>query len=161
MHFQLFRESFSYFMNIVYGRVHLSGILSKLGHFLILKRKFSYDPVTKTSHVSIYFVKSFLKSHSFQEIKASNTISCEANRGDKVILNTFGVAMQTKLISCIVLSTQEKSLSTIFLRYSCPQIELSSEITENSKETIHDAATFLKLTFKVCKYPPTPLPPCN
>ena len=29
--------------------------------------------------------------------------------------------------------------------YSCPQMKLSSEITENFLETIHDAATFLKL----------------
>ena len=45
---------------VVYRRVHLRGILSKLGHFLLLKRKFSHDPPTKSS--SIYFVKCFLKS---------------------------------------------------------------------------------------------------
>ena len=90
-------------MNIVYRRVHLSGILSKLGHFLLLK--FSYDPATKPS--SIYFVKRFLKCWSFQEIKASSASSCEANRGDKIILNIFGVAMYTKLISGMVLSTQQ------------------------------------------------------
>ena len=45
----------------------------------------------------------------------------------------------------MVLSTQEKSLSTATLRYSCPQIELSSDITENFQETIQDTATFLKL----------------
>ena len=48
-----------YLYNIVYRRFHLSGILTKLGHFLLLKRKFSYDPATKPSKVSIYFVKSF------------------------------------------------------------------------------------------------------
>ena len=80
-------------MSIVYGRVHLSGILNKLGHFLLLKRKFSYDPATKPSNVSIYFAKSFLKSHSFQEIKASNKISCETNREGKVILTIFGFAL--------------------------------------------------------------------
>ena len=62
-----------------------------------------------------------------------------------MIQNVFGVTMQTKLVSSMVLSTQEKSSSTAALRYSCPQIELSSEITENFQETIHDAATFLKL----------------
>ena len=76
-------------MHIVYGRVHLSGILSKLGHFLLLKRKFSYDPAIKPSNASIYFVKSFLKSHSFQEIKVSNTISCETNREDKVYNSNY------------------------------------------------------------------------
>ena len=103
-------------MNIVYPRVHLSGILSKLGHFLLLKRKFSYDPVT--IHSSIYFVKRFLKSESFQGLKASSTTSCETNRGDNIILNIFGVAMYSKLISRMVLSTQEKSLPTATLRHS-------------------------------------------
>ena len=58
--FLIFQGIISYYMKIVYRRVHLSGILSKLGHFLLLKRKFSYDPPTKPS--SIYFVKRFLKS---------------------------------------------------------------------------------------------------
>ena len=58
--FLIFRESFSYSMDIVCRRVHLSGILSRLGHFLLLKRKFSYNPAKKPS--SIYFVKRFLKS---------------------------------------------------------------------------------------------------
>ena len=80
-------------MKIVYGRVHLSGILNKLGHLLLLKRKFSYDTATKPSNVSIYFAKSFLKSHNFQVIKASNIISCETNREGKVILTIFGVAL--------------------------------------------------------------------
>ena len=106
-------------MNIVYPRVHLSGILSKLGHFLLLKRKFSYDPVT--IHSSIYFVKRFLKSESFQRLKASSTTSCETNRGDNIILNIFGVAMYSKLISRMVLSTRRKSSSTATLRYSCPR----------------------------------------
>ena len=106
-------------MNIVYRRVHLSGILSKLGHFLLLKRKFSYDPVT--IHSSIYFVKRFLKSESFQGLKASSTTSCETNRGDNIILNIFGVAMYSKLISRMVLSTRRKSSSTATLRYSCPR----------------------------------------
>ena len=57
--FPIFRESFSSSMNIVYRKVHLSGFLSKLGHFLLLKRKFSCNPATKPS--SIYFVKHFLK----------------------------------------------------------------------------------------------------
>ena len=129
-------------MNVVYCKVHLSGTLSKPGHFLLLKRKFSYDPATKPSNIRIYFVKSFSKSHSLQETKASSTVSSETNRGDKIIV---GVVIYTKLIRRMVLSTQEKSSSTATLRYSCPQIELSSENTENSQETIHEAATFLKL----------------
>ena len=80
-------------MNIVYRRFHLSGILTKLGHFLLLKRKFYNDLATKPSNASIYFVKSFLKSHSFQEARASSTVSSEANSADKIILNIFGVAM--------------------------------------------------------------------
>ena len=111
-------KSFSYSMKIVYRRVHLSGILSKLGHFLLLEWKFSYDLATKPS--SIYFVKRFLKSWSFQEINAASTTSCETNRGDKIILNIFGVVMYTKLISHMVLSTQEKSSSTATLRNNCP-----------------------------------------
>ena len=71
-------------MNIVYRRVHLSRILTKLAHFLLLKRKFSYDPVTKSSTVD----KSFLKFHSFQEARASSTISSETNKADKIILNS-------------------------------------------------------------------------
>ena len=31
------------------------------------------------------------------------------------------------------------------MRYSCPEIEVTSDITENSQETIHNAATFSKL----------------
>ena len=91
--FLIFRESFSYIMNIVYRRVHLSCILNKLGHFLSLKGKLSSDPETKPSNVRIDFVKSFLKSHSFQETRASSTVSCETNRADKIILNIFGAAM--------------------------------------------------------------------
>ena len=49
-----FRESFSYFMNIVCHRVHLCAILNKPGHFLLPKRTFSYDPATKS--FSIYSV---------------------------------------------------------------------------------------------------------
>ena len=74
-------------MNIVYRIVHLNGILNKLGHFLLLKRKFPYDLVTKPLNVSIYFVKSFLKSHSFQETRETSTIFCETNRADKIIPN--------------------------------------------------------------------------
>ena len=128
MGFDFFFEWF-YFMNIVYRRFHLSDILTKLGHFLLLKNFFPYDLGTKPSSVSIYFVKSFLKSHSFQETSASNTVSSEANRADKIILNTFGVAMYTKLKSRMVLNTQEKNLREATLRYSCPQIEFSLEIT--------------------------------
>ena len=91
--FLIFRESFSYIMNIVYRRVHVSCILNKLGHFLFLKEKLSSDPETKPSNVRINFVKSFLKSHSFQETRASSTVSCETNRADKIILNIFGAAM--------------------------------------------------------------------
>ena len=76
-------------MNIVYRRVYLSRILTKFAHFLLLKRKFSYDPVTKSSTVD----KSFLKFHSFQEARASSTISSETNKADKIILNIFGITM--------------------------------------------------------------------
>ena len=132
---------------IVYHIIHLRDILSKLGLFILLKRKFSYDPATKPSNFSIYFVKSFLKSHSFWETKASSTVSFETNRGKKIILYILGVAMYTKLISRMVLRTQEKSSLTALLRYSYPQIELSSKITRDSQETIHNAATFLKIGF--------------
>ena len=45
----------------------------------------------------------------------------------------------------MVLCTQEKSSRAATLRYRCPQIDLSSEITEYSQETIHDAPTCSKL----------------
>ena len=47
----------------------------------------------------------------------------------------------------MILSTPGKSSGTATL--SCPQIELSLEITENSEEAIHDAATFLKLVLVI------------
>ena len=51
----------------------------------------------------------------------------------------------------MVLSTKEKRSSVATLRYNCPQIELSTEITENSQETVHNAKTFSKL-FLVIDY---------
>ena len=106
-------------MNIFYRRVHLSSILSKLSHFLLLKRKNFFNSLTKPSNIS--FVKRFLKSKSFQKTKASSTTSCETNRGHKIIPNIFSVTMYTRLISRMVLSTHKKSLSTATLRYSCSQ----------------------------------------
>ena len=44
----------------------------------------------------------------------------------------------------MVISTQKKSCAAS-LGYSYPQIELPSEITKNSKETIDDTAIFSKL----------------
>ena len=106
-------------MNIFYRRVHLSSILSKLSHFLLLKRKNFFNSLTKPSNIS--FVKRFLKSKSFQKTKASSTTSCETNRGHEIIPNIFSVTMYTRLISRMVLSTHKKSLSTATLRYSCSQ----------------------------------------
>ena len=106
-------------MNIFYRRVHLSSILSKLSHFLLLKRKIFFNSLTKPSNIS--FVKRFLKSKSFQKTKASSTTSCETNRGHKIIPDIFSVTMYTRLISRMVLSTHKKSLSTATLRYSCSQ----------------------------------------
>ena len=106
-------------MNIFYRRVHLSSILSKLSHFLLLKRKNFFNSLTKPSNIS--FVKRFLKSKSFQKTKASSTTSCETNRGHKIIPDIFSVTMYTRLISRMVLSTHKKSLSTATLRYSCSQ----------------------------------------
>ena len=131
-------------MNVVHRRSHLSDI-TKLGHFLLFKRKLSYDSMKRPSNVSIRFVKSFLKSYSFQETRASSTASSETNRTDKIILNIFGVAMKKKLKSRMVFSTQEKNSWSATLRYGCPQIGLSSEIIECFQETILDAATFSKL----------------
>ena len=68
--FLFFKEFFEHSMNSVHRRVHLSGILSKLGPFTLLEREISYDSVTKRSSIS--FVKRVLKSYSFQETKASN-----------------------------------------------------------------------------------------
>ena len=73
-------------------------------------------------------------------MKASSTTSCKTNRGDKIILNIFGAAMYTKLISRMVFSKQEKKLVNSHFAAQLP-----SEITENYQETIRDAATFLKL----------------
>ena len=80
-------------MNIAYRSFHLSSILTKLDHFMLLKKNILMISVTKPSIFSIYFVKSFLKSHSFQETRASSTISSETNRADKIILIMFCVAV--------------------------------------------------------------------
>ena len=80
-------------MNIVYRRFHLSGILTKLDYFLVLKTKFSNDLAMKLLNVSIYFLKNILKSHSFQKARSSSTVSSETNRANKIILNIFGAAM--------------------------------------------------------------------
>lgn len=85
------------------------------------------------------------RTRQHQETKASNIISCHTNRMDKIILNIVGVAKKTRLISLMIRSTQEKSYWETTLRYSCPQIELSLEITEKFQKTIHDARNFLKL----------------
>ena len=42
-------------MNIVYGRFHLSGILTKLDYFLLLKIQSSFDPAKNTLNVTIHF----------------------------------------------------------------------------------------------------------
>ena len=76
----------SYFVIIVYHGFHLHDILIKLGHSLLLKRKVSYDPATRPSNVSIYFVENFLKSHNFRETRGSTAISCQASREDKIVL---------------------------------------------------------------------------
>ena len=83
-------------MNIVFRRFYLNDISTKLGYFLLLKRKFSYDPAAKPPSDSIYFVKIFLKSHSFQETRASSTDFSETNRTVKIILNIFGVDEKKK-----------------------------------------------------------------
>ena len=81
-------------MNIIYRTIHLSGILNKLGHFLLLKRiNFLMIPRQNPSNISTIFVKSFLKRHSFRETRATSTGFSETNRADKIILNIFGVAM--------------------------------------------------------------------
>ena len=91
MNIDFFLERFSSFMNIVCHRFHLSDILTKLGHFL--KGKFSNDPTTKPTEISMYSVKSFLKSHSFQKKRrAYCTVSSGTNSADRIIINIFGVA---------------------------------------------------------------------
>ena len=125
-------------MNIFYRRVHLSSILSKLSHFLLLKRKNFFNSLTKPSNIS--FVKRFLKSKSFQKTKASSTTSCETNRGHKIIPNIFSVTMYTRLISRMVLSTHEKSLSTATLRYSC-----SRKLPKIPRKLLATQQLFLKL----------------
>ena len=125
-------------MNIFYRRVHLSSILSKLSNFLLLKRKNFFNSLTKPSNIS--FVKRFLKSKSFQKTKASSTTSCETNRGHKIIPNIFSVAMYTRLISRMVLSTHEKSLSTATLRYSC-----SRKLPKIPRKLLATQQLFLKL----------------
>ena len=80
-------------MDIAYRSFHVSNILTKLCHILLLQRKLPYDHATKPLNVSIFFVKGFLKSHSFQETRVSSTVSTVRNRADKIILNIFGVAI--------------------------------------------------------------------
>ena len=125
-------------MNIFYRRVHLSSILSKLSNFLLLKRKNFFNSLPKPSNIS--FVKRFLKSKSFQKTKASSTTSCETNRGHKIIPNIFSVTMYTRLISRMVLSTHEKSLSTATLRYSC-----SRKLPKIPRKLLATQQLFLKL----------------
>ena len=125
-------------MNIFYRRVHLSSILSKLSNFLLLKRKNFFNSLPKPSNIS--FVKRFLKSKSFQKTKASSTTSCETNRGHKIIPNIFSVAMYTRLISRMVLSTHEKSLSRATLRYSC-----SRKLPKIPRKLLATQQLFLKL----------------
>ena len=76
--------------------------------------------MTKSWNISIYFVKRYLKSHSFLQTRGSSIISCKENRAHKIILNISGVAIQTKLITHMVLSTHEKLLNSNF------EVELSS-----------------------------------
>ena len=97
---KIFNNSFNYFnlffccsainigstKYIVYYRIHLSDIFAKLSHFLLLIYCF---------RLMIYFVGSFLKSHSFQVTKPNR--------------NIFVAAMSARVISRMVLSTQEKS----------------------------------------------------
>ena len=89
----MFLELCSYFVTIAYHGFHLHDIFIKLRHSLLLKRKVSYDPATKPSNVSIYFVKNFLKSHNFRETRGSTPISCQTSREDKIVLNIFAVAL--------------------------------------------------------------------
>ena len=83
-------------------RFYISGVVTKLVYFPFLKRTLSYDSATKPSNVSIYLVESFLKPHDFEETRASSTIYCQTNWADKIVVNRFGVALQTKLISLMV-----------------------------------------------------------
>ena len=84
---------------IVYRRVHLSCILRKLGHFLLRKRKISYDPAAKP--LSNYFAKRFLFCQA----------SCDTNRGDKIILNIFDVAQHcTTLLNNTEAELKKKAL---------------------------------------------------
>ena len=105
-------------MNIVYRRFRLSAILSKLAHFLLLKRTFSYDLTTKP--LSICFVKRFLNLKAFTKQKQAVQFPVRqiGGKDHSKYLSIFGV---TKLISRMVLSTQEKNLSTATLGYSCPR----------------------------------------
>ena len=113
-------------MNIVYCKIYLSEILSKLTHFLLLKRNFPYDPVTKPSNVSICFVKNFVKSHISHETRASSTVSCGTHRGDKIILYIFDLAMQTKLISCMILAKKLASIHfEVLLHFMCGKLGTS------------------------------------
>ena len=79
---------FCHYFPIVWT-LFLAGFILSWSNSITLKEHFLMNP----SHVNIYFVKSFLKSHSFQEARASWTNSCETNRADKIVLNIFGVAM--------------------------------------------------------------------
>ena len=69
-------------MNIAYPRFNLRDVFTKLGHFLLLKRKFSYFHLIIPPK-NIYFVENSRKS---QETSESSTMSCHTNRADKLIL---------------------------------------------------------------------------
>ena len=126
-------------MIIVYRRFYLSGIFTKLGHFLLFKRKFSYDPATKPSKDRIYFVKSFLNSKNFQETRAAAQFP----------VRLIGQIRYSKYLPCCNVDktktsqgpqrTRKKLVSSIF------EVQLSTEIIENCQGTIQDALTFSKL----------------
>ena len=87
----IFLERFPYFMN----KFHLRDILTisaKLGHFLLVKRKFSDDPTTNSLTLHL-FCQKFLKSHNFQGRRVNSTVSSGTNREDKIIINLYSVSM--------------------------------------------------------------------
>ena len=105
-HFLLFKRKFSY--NHWKAKYSIKEFFSKYDQIRSFLRIWSYllkkslmenfifcavNLATKPSHIGIYCIKSFLKSHSFQETRANSAVFSKANTTDKIILNIFGVAI--------------------------------------------------------------------
>ena len=90
-------------------------------------------------------VKIFLKALAFQETRANSTVSNETHMA---IFSLLQYRQNEKVLRSFVhkKNAREQPLWGIVV----PQIEMFSEITKNSQETVRDAATFSKFV-SICQ----------